>query len=98
MSANSVFVQALADACDRPVEVSRHLEATTLGAGLLAGLATGMWEGVDDVSATWVAKSVVEPSGRPSASAGVVHPLAPLSGTRDCVEHYPLLGGAPAGA
>src|SRR5579875_562252 len=41
MSANPVFVQALADACRRPVELSPQLEATTLGAGYLAGLAVG---------------------------------------------------------
>ena len=41
MSANPTFVQALADASGRPVEISPVLEATTLGAGLLAGLAVG---------------------------------------------------------
>ena len=41
MSANRVFVQALANACGRPVEVSPELEATTLGAGFLAGMAVG---------------------------------------------------------
>lgn len=66
MSANSVFVQALADACDRPVEISRELEATTLGAGLLAGLATGAWGNFDDIAATWKPRAVVEPSGRPA--------------------------------
>ena len=53
MSANGMFVQALADACDRPVEISPQLEATTLGAGLLAGLTTGTWSGLDDVARTW---------------------------------------------
>ena len=43
MSANDVFVQALADAIGRPVEISPVLEATTLGAGLLAGLAVGTY-------------------------------------------------------
>ena len=66
MSANTVFVQALADACDRPVEVSPELEATTLGAGFLAGLATGIWAGPDEVAALWAPEAVVEPSGRPS--------------------------------
>lgn len=66
MSANKVFVQALADACDRPVEVSRELEATTLGAGLLAGLAVGTWKGMDDIAATWKPRTAVEPSGRPA--------------------------------
>ena len=64
MSANRVFVQALADACGRTVEVSPELEATTLGAGYLAGLATGMWGGLDDVAAAWSPREVVEPSGR----------------------------------
>jgi glycerol kinase len=65
MSANSVFVQALADACSRPVEVSPQLEATTLGAGFLAGLATGTWKDLDEVAATWSPRAVLEPSGRP---------------------------------
>ena len=43
MSANEVFVTALAEAIGRPVEVSPVLEATTLGAGLLAGLAVGTY-------------------------------------------------------
>jgi glycerol kinase len=65
MSANGVFVQALADACDRPVEVSPELEATTLGAGFMAGLAIGTWDGEEDVGAAWSPRAVVEPSGRP---------------------------------
>ncbi len=64
MSANRVFVQALADACGRPVQVSRELEATTLGAGYLAGLASGVWAGLDDIADAWSPKEVVEPSGR----------------------------------
>jgi glycerol kinase len=66
MSANAVFVQALADTCDRPIQVSPELEATTLGAGMLAGLAVGTWGSFDDVAATWSPKAVVEPSGRPA--------------------------------
>ncbi|MHB1533511.1 MAG: FGGY family carbohydrate kinase [Acidimicrobiales bacterium] len=63
MTANSVFVQALADACGRPVEVSPQIEATTLGAGFLAGLAVGTWASTDEVAATWAPRQVVEPSG-----------------------------------
>jgi glycerol kinase len=66
MTANTVFLQALADACDRPIEVSPQLEATTLGAGFLAGLATGAWKGLDGVAATWSPRAVIEPSGRPA--------------------------------
>ncbi len=43
MSRNPTFVQALADATQRPVEVSPVVEATTLGAAFLAGLAIGTW-------------------------------------------------------
>ena len=63
MSANPVFVQALADATQRPVEISPELEATTRGAGFLAGLATGAWASDDDIANTWSAARVVEPAG-----------------------------------
>ncbi len=66
MSANSIFVQALADASQRPVEVSPVTEATTLGAAFLAGLATGTWAGDDDVAATWSPRAVVEPVRHPN--------------------------------
>jgi glycerol kinase len=67
MSANGVFVQALADACARPVQVSPELEATTLGAGMLAGLAVGTWGTFEEIADTWAPKAVVEPSGRPAS-------------------------------
>ncbi|MEA2974151.1 MAG: glycerol kinase [Actinomycetota bacterium] len=66
MSANKVFVQALADATARPIEVSPVKEATTLGAAFLAGLATGTWADDDEIAATWHAGSVVEPVRRPN--------------------------------
>ena len=61
MSANSVFVQHLADATQKPVEVSPVKEATTLGAGFLAGLAVGTWDGWSDLAATWRPVVAVEP-------------------------------------
>lgn len=63
MSDNRTFVQALADATVRPVEVSPEREATTRGAAFLAGLATGTWSGWDDIAATWKPRVVVEPAG-----------------------------------
>ena len=62
MSANDVFTQALADACGRPVEIAPVLEATTLGAAYLAGLAVGTWRDEHDVAGTWSPRKVVEPS------------------------------------
>ncbi|HEY5874298.1 MAG TPA: FGGY family carbohydrate kinase [Ilumatobacteraceae bacterium] len=63
MSANPTFVQALADAIQRPVEVSPVTEATTLGAAFLAGLAIGTWSGMDDIAASWCPARSVEPAG-----------------------------------
>jgi glycerol kinase len=62
MSANPTFVQALADAIQRPVEVSPVTEASTLGAAYLAGLAVGTWGGWDDIAALWKPSRVVEPA------------------------------------
>ena len=62
MSANDVFVQALADACGRPIEISPVLEATTLGAAYLAGMAVGIWADEEDVADAWSPRRVVEPS------------------------------------
>lgn len=61
MTANPTFVQALADATGRPVEVSPVKEATTLGAGFLAGLAVGTWGGFEDIAAAWHPTEVYEP-------------------------------------
>jgi glycerol kinase len=63
MSANPVFLQALADATGRPVEAAAHADATLLGAAYLAGLAVGTWGGWDDVAAAWSPRAVVEPVG-----------------------------------
>jgi glycerol kinase len=64
MSGNPTFVQAVADATGKPVEVSPVVEATTLGAAYLAGIATGVWDDLTATSAHWRPKQVVEPSGR----------------------------------
>ncbi len=61
MAANTVFLQALADAGQRPVEVAPVREATTLGAAFCAGLAVGIWSNDDDLAATWRPARVVEP-------------------------------------
>jgi glycerol kinase len=61
MTANPTFVQLLADATQRIVEVSPVLEATALGAAFLAGLAVGSWESEDDLAATWAPRARVEP-------------------------------------
>ena len=62
MSANPVFVRALADACGRPIEIAPVLEATTLGAAYLAGMAVGTWSDEDDVAGAWSPAQVMEPT------------------------------------
>ncbi len=68
MSANPVFLRELADAAQRPVEVSPVLEATTLGAAFLAGLAVGTWADEEELAATWSPARVVEPRRRSGAA------------------------------
>jgi glycerol kinase len=63
MTDNPTFVQALANATQRPVEISRVREATALGAALLAGVAVGHHESIDALATTWNPKATIEPSG-----------------------------------
>ena len=63
MSENPTFVQALANAAGKPVEVSPIAEATTLGAGYLAGLADGTWSGLAEIADTWSPRVSVAPNG-----------------------------------
>jgi glycerol kinase len=62
MSRNPTFVQVLANASGKPVEVAPVVEATTLGAGFLAGIATGVWSDLAETSAHWAPSSAVEPT------------------------------------
>ena len=65
MTANVTFVQSLADACQRPIEVAPVPEATTLGAAYLAGMAVGTWADEEEIADAWVPRLVVEPRRRP---------------------------------
>lgn len=66
MSANRVFIQALADATQRQVEISPVTEATTLGAAFLAGLALGAWSDETALADTWAPRETVMPYRRPN--------------------------------
>ena len=54
-------MQALADAAQKPVEISPVREATTLGAGFMAGLAVGTWPDLDALAGTWAPIARYEP-------------------------------------
>jgi glycerol kinase len=61
MSDNATFVQALADATQRPVEVSPVRDATTRGAGLVALVALGGFAAIDALADTWTPRVRYEP-------------------------------------
>jgi glycerol kinase len=80
MSRNSVFTQALADAADRPVDVCRDTEATTLGAAFLAGVSAGVWENLEQATSLVRPLRTVEPTATGTRSKRGAH--TPHSSTR----------------
>jgi glycerol kinase len=53
MSANDFLCQFQADVLGVPVCRPQQSESTGLGAGLLAGLAVGVWSGLDELAGLW---------------------------------------------
>lgn len=62
MSRNPTFVQALADATRRTIEVSPVTEATTLGVAFLAGVGVSFWSSLDEATSTWEPAQIVTPN------------------------------------
>ena len=50
VTVNSLVMQTLADVLGIPVDVAAMAESTALGVAYLAGLATGVWSGPDDLA------------------------------------------------
>jgi glycerol kinase len=61
MAANDWFCQFLANILGAPVERPTELESTARGAAFLAGLATGVWSGLDDITKAWSCGRLFEP-------------------------------------
>ena len=61
MAANDWLCQFLADMLDVRVERPEHLETTALGAAFHAGLATGVWNGLDELRKTWARRDFYDP-------------------------------------
>jgi glycerol kinase len=61
-AANNLLLQYQADILNVPIVRPKMLETTALGAGLLAGLATGMWSDRDEAAAIWSTDHLFEPS------------------------------------
>ena len=65
MTSNTLFLSLLADALERPLEVSPVLEATVLGAGYAAGLGIGMFTDLDHIARLWRPRVTLEPTMDP---------------------------------
>ena len=61
-TANDFLMQFQADILGIPVERSAVKETTALGAGYLAGMGVGFWDGPGDIADLWNADSRFEPS------------------------------------
>lgn len=62
MTANSLLMQLQADALGVPVVRPRVAETTALGAAYAAGIAVGVWSGLDEVAANWAEGARWEPA------------------------------------
>lgn len=61
MSDNPTFLQAVANATQRPIEVSPEREATTIGAGYAAQLGVGLLDDLDEIASRWRPRARIEP-------------------------------------
>ncbi|CAN5358934.1 glycerol kinase GlpK [soil metagenome] len=61
-SCNDLLMQMQADLLGVPVVRPKVIETTALGAAYLAGLATGLWSGGEEISAHWQVDKTFEPS------------------------------------
>jgi glycerol kinase len=61
-SANKFTMQFQSDILGIPIQVSAIAETTALGAGYLAGLASGFWKDTSDISRKWRSSISYEPT------------------------------------
>ena len=66
MSRNKVFAQALANAAERPIEIAKDPEATSLGAAYLAGYATGIWQSLEEVASLSQPAQIIDTTAPPT--------------------------------
>jgi glycerol kinase len=60
-STNDLLMQFQADLLQTPIERPRMVETTALGAAFLAGLGTGVWAGIKELSKAWRAGKKFQP-------------------------------------
>ena len=61
-SANGFLMQFQADIMERPLRRPKIRETTALGAAYLAGLATKLWSGLEDIQGGWTLDKLYEPA------------------------------------
>lgn len=66
MSANDWFSQFLANILDTDVQRPADLETTALGAAFLAGLATGVWQSLEEIGTIWEQERLFTPDIDPA--------------------------------
>ena len=64
-STNDLLMQFQADLLQTPIERPRMVETTALGAAFLAGLGTGVWPGLKELSKAWQAGKQFRPRMKP---------------------------------
>jgi glycerol kinase len=62
-ASNNLLMQMQADLINRPVSRSETVETTALGAAMLAGLATGFWNDLQELAANWREERCFVPQG-----------------------------------
>ncbi len=72
-SANGFLMQFQSDIMNVPVVRPRVMETTALGAALLAGLAVGMYENVEETAAVWQRDLTFEPTMAPFERERLLH-------------------------
>ncbi|MDO4393349.1 MAG: glycerol kinase GlpK [Bacillota bacterium] len=60
-SANDFLLEFQSDIIDRKVYRPSCIETTSLGAAYMAGLATGYWNDLDDISSNWAIDRIFQP-------------------------------------
>ena len=84
MSANPTFIQALADATGRPVEVSPVVEATTARRGVPGRTGHGVWDRIERRSPAWTPARVVEPGPPLDRAQWAARSTGPPDGSPSC--------------
>lgn len=72
MAANDWLCRFIADLLDVPVERPDDLETTARGAAFHAGLAIGLWSGLDELERLWARDACFTPTMAPDHRAGLV--------------------------